>query len=103
MMKMPKLEEFNSERFMHEAFDHDMRLRWKKSAVIRRNIYLGLFAIGMACTLYTALIHWTTLCILSLFLATVSLVVMSKYDTQIHFLKILQVREELKKHEPDYS
>lgn len=102
-MKMPKLEDLNSERFLNEAFDHEMRSRCTKSAIIRRNIYMGLFAAGMVCTLYTAVVHWTTLCILSLFLATIALVVMTKYDTQIHFLKILQAREELKKHEPDHS
>ena len=102
-MKIPKLEEINSERFMHEAFDEDMRIRWTKFALIRRNVYLWLFGAGMICTLYTAIIEWVTLCILSIFLATVSLVVVTKYDTQIHFLRILQIREEMKNYEPDHS
>lgn len=102
-MNLPKLEKINSERFMHEAFDHDMRIRWTKHAVVRRNVYMGLFAVGMVCTLYTAVTHSPTLCVLSLFLSTISLVVMSKYDTQLHFLKVLQCCEELKNHEPDYS
>ncbi|WP_372794136.1 hypothetical protein [Pontiella sp.] len=102
-MRIPRLEEMNSERFMQEAFDHEMRARWTKSAVLRRNIYLGLFAAGMVCTLYTAFIHWSTLCVLSLFLSTITLVITTKYDTQIHFLKILESRDRLKNVEPDYS
>ena len=102
-MNLPKLEEMNSERFMNEAFDQNMRNRWAKSATIRRNVYLGLFAAGMVCLVYTAITEWTTLCILSLFLSTISLVIMTKYDTQIHFLKVLQFRDELKDHEPDHS
>lgn len=102
-MNPPKLEKINSERFIHEAFDHEMRVRWTRHATIRRNIYMGLFAVGMVCTLYTAATRSATLCMLALFLSTISLVVMSKYDTQIHFLKILQLREELKHQEPDYS
>lgn len=102
-MKIPKLEEINSARFMDEAFDPDMRTRATKHAIVRRNVYLWLFATGMVCLLYTALIEWTTLCVLSLFLSTISLVVVTKYDTQIHFLKILQYRDELKGYEPDHS
>ncbi|MDZ8118101.1 hypothetical protein [Pontiella agarivorans] len=102
-MNLPKLEKFDSERFMHEAFDKTMRARWKKRISIRRNVYLCLFLIGMLCMLYTALIARTTLCILSLALAIISLVVMTKYETQLHFLKILQTREKQKNSTPDYS
>lgn len=102
-LRIPRLEKIDSERFMNEAFDNEMRIRWTKSAIVRRNVYLWLFAVGMVCMLFTAFIGQTTLCILSLFLSTISLVVMTKYDTQIHFLKVLQVREELKSHEPDHS
>lgn len=102
-MHLPKLEKIDSERFMHEAFDETKRACWKKGIIIRRNIYLSLFILGMLCMLFTALIERTTLCILSLALAIISLVVMTKYDTQLHFLKILQVRETLKDREPDHS
>ena len=102
-MKLPHLEEMNSERFLHEVFEEEQRLHWKKSARMRRNIYLWLFIVGMVCMLYTAIIHWMALCILSLFLAVVSLVVMSKYDTQLYFLNILQLRDELKNKNPDHS
>lgn len=102
-MAFPKLEDMNSERFLNEAFDEQLRIRSQKNARIRRNIYLGLFLTGMVCMVYTAMIDRMTLCVLSLFLATVSLVVMTKYDTQLHFLNILHLRELRKDVEQDYS
>ncbi|MDF7825803.1 hypothetical protein P4B35_17370 [Pontiellaceae bacterium B12227] len=102
-MKMPRLEDMNSPRFLQEAFEKEHRLHWLKNARIRRNVYLWLFIVGMICMLYTALTQWMTLSILSLFLAIVSLVVMSKYDTQLCFLNILQMRDEQKNRDPDHS
>ncbi|QBG48357.1 hypothetical protein EGM51_13500 [Verrucomicrobia bacterium S94] len=102
-MHLPKPGKPDNERFIHEAFDGQMRARWKKGITIRRNVYLGLFIVGMFCMLFTAFTARTTLCILSLALAIISLVVMTKYDTQLHFLKILQMRETQKDKEPDYS
>lgn len=102
-MKLPRLEEMNSERFLNEVFEEDHRIQWQKNARIRRNVYMWLFIVGMVCMLYTAFIHWMTLCILSLFLAVVSLVVMSKYNTQLYFLNILQLRDERKNQVPDHS
>lgn len=98
-----KFEKIDSERLVHAAFDETMRTRMTRYALVRRNVYLWLFGIGMACTLYTAFTSCTTICVLSLFLAIISLVVMTKYDTQLHFLKVVQTREELKNREPDYS
>lgn len=102
-MKLPRHEEMNSERFLHEAFEEKQRLLLQKSSLIRRNVYMWLFIVGMICMLYTAIVQRMTLCILSLFLAVVSLVVMSKYDTQLKFLNILQLRDEQKLKEPDHS
>jgi Ca2+/Na+ antiporter len=102
-MKLPRLEEMNSERFLHEAFDKGMRVQWQKIILIRRNVYLWLFIIAMLCVLYTAIVNRMTLCILSLFLATISLVVMTKYDTQLRFLKILKLRDEQKNNEPNHA
>ena len=102
-MKLPKLEDMNSERFLHDAFDENLRGQWIQNARTRRNVYLGLFIVGMLCVFYTAITHWMTLCILSLFLATVSLVIMSKYDTQLRFLNILQLRDDQQNREPDHS
>ncbi|MDF7801923.1 hypothetical protein P4C99_20775 [Pontiellaceae bacterium B1224] len=102
-MNLPKLEDMNSERFLEEAFDETFRAQWVKKARIRRNVYMGLFIVGMLCMFYTAITSWMTLCILSLFLATVSLVVMSKYETQLQFLTVLQLRDARKNSEPDHS
>lgn len=102
-MNLPKLEDMNSERFLNEAFDQELRKRWIRNARLRRNIYLGLFVVGMLCMFYTAIIDWLILCILSLFLATISLVVVSKYDTQLRFLNVLQLRDARKDAEPDHA
>lgn len=102
-MKMPKLEDLNNERFLNDAFDEKCRERWITSSRTRRNVYMWLFVVGMFCMFYTAIIDRMTLCILSLFLATVSLVVMSKYDTQLRFLHVLQFRDAHKNDVPDHS
>lgn len=102
-MNLPKLEDLNSERFLHEAFDEALREQWIGKARIRRNVYMWLFIVGMLCIFYTAIINRMTLCILSLFLAIISLVVMSKYDTQLRFLSILKLRDAHKNDVPDHS
>ena len=96
-MKLPKLEDLNSERFLNEAFDAQHHERWLKVTLIRRNIYLWLFLTGIACIFITAFTNQTFLCILSLFLSTASLVVMTKYDTQLVFLRGLRLRAEDKR------
>ena len=98
-MKLPRLEEMNSERFLNEAFDPEHHVRWEKGARLRRNIYLWFFLTGIACIFITALTRQYLLCSLSLFLATLSLVIMTKYDTQLYFLNILRLREEQQKAE----
>jgi hypothetical protein len=92
-MKLPRLEELNSERFLNEAFDVEHNADLTKAARLRRNVYLLLFLIGFVCIFITASCNRVTLCILSLFLATISLVVMTKYDTQLAFLRVLHLRE----------
>jgi len=92
-MKLPYMEELNSARFLKEAFDPEFNERWKKAVRRRRNIYLWLFLTGMGCLMITAFTHQIIMSILSLFLATLSLVVMSKYDTQLNFLRKLKLRE----------
>lgn len=102
-MNLPKLEDMNSERFLTEAFDDKLRKRWIKKARARRNVYMVLFIIGMLGMLYTAIIQQMTLCILSLLVAAGSLVVMTKYGTQLQFLNILKLRSEQQNEEPDHS
>jgi hypothetical protein len=96
-MRLPRLEQLNSERFLDEAFDPEHHDRWERDALLRRNIYLWLFLTGIACIFITAFTHQFLLSILSLFLAAISLVVMTKYDTQLYFLRILRLRDEKEK------
>lgn len=93
-MKWPRIEEPNNDRFLNEAFDPECNQKLARKARTRRNIYLWLFLTAIACIFITALTAQKTLCILSLFLATISLVVMTKYDTQLFFLEILRLRKD---------
>jgi hypothetical protein len=96
-MRFPRFEQLNSERFLDEAFEAKHHDRWERDALLRRNIYLWFFLTGIACIFITAFTHQFMMSILSLFLATLSLVVMTKYDTQLYFLRILKLRDEKKK------
>jgi len=91
-MKLPRLEDLNNDRFLEEAFDKDDNARWERAALLRRNIYLWLFLTGIACIFITALTRQLLMSFLSLFLALLSLVVMTKYDTQLNFLRLLKHR-----------
>lgn len=93
-MKLPKLEDINSESFLNEAFDAERNAELSRHARIRRNIYLWLFLTGVACVFITAFTGQMPLCVLSLFLGTLSLVVMTKYDTRLFFLRVLRRRGE---------
>ena len=92
-MKFPKLEELNNERFLDEAFNAESNEKWERAVRLRRNVYLVLFLTGIACVFITAMTGQMVLGILSLFLATLSLVVMTKYETQRLFLTKLKLRE----------
>ena len=92
-MKLPKLEDLNNDRFLEEAFNKETNARWERAALLRRNVYLWLFLTGIACIFITAFTRELLLSILSLFLATLSLVVMTKYDTQLTFLRMLRPRD----------
>ena len=93
-MALPKLEDINSERFLDAAFDAKQNARLIHHARVRRNIYLWFFLTGVACVFITAFTGQTLLCVLSLFLGTLSLVVMTKYDTRLFFLRVLRQRGE---------
>ena len=93
-MKLPKLEELNSDKFLNEAFDAEFHDQLETGVLLRRNVYLWLFIAGFICVFITALSDQMLLSILSLFLCTLSLVVMTKYDTQLFFLNILRLRNE---------
>ncbi|MBT8042200.1 MAG: hypothetical protein KJN67_02110 [Pontiella sp.] len=100
-MKWPILESMNSARFLEEAFDAELHEKLKRTTRRRRNIYLWLFLTGTVCIFITALSSQTTLCMLSLSLSTLSLVVMTKYDTQLCFLQSLRLRNETDEEKPE--
>ncbi len=93
-MKLPNLEDINNEQFLKKAFDPEHNKERVRCTLIRRNIYLWLFLTGIACIFITAITHQMHMSILSLLLATISLVVMTKYDTQLFFLRNLTLRED---------
>ncbi len=92
-MTLKEIGDLNNDHFLHEAFDATQRKKLIRAAVLRRNVYLVLFIIGIACIFVAGFMGMATLSILSLFLATLSLVVVSKYDTQVFFLKVISKKE----------
>lgn len=91
---MKILGDMNNERFLKEAFDPERNRQHTKAACLRRNIYCGLFLAGIICIFITAFINQILLATLSLGLALLSLVVMTKYDTQISFLRSIRRQQD---------
>ena len=83
----------NNEHYLHQAFDPQLRKKLVRAARFRRNVYLMLFFVGILCIFVAGFSGWAVLSVLSLFLATLSLVVVTKYDTQVFFLKIIAQKE----------
>ena len=83
----------NNEHYLHQAFDPHLRKKLVRAARFRRNVYLMLFFVGIICIFIAGFSGWAVLSVLSLFLATLSLVVVTKYDTQVFFLKIIAQKE----------
>ncbi len=92
-MKLPGMNDLNNKQFLDEAFSPETNEKWIRAVRLRRNIYLWLFLTGMVCIFLTAFTQQMHMSILSLFLATLSLVVMTKYDTQLFFLTKLKLRK----------
>lgn len=93
-MNLKDIGELNTERFLNEAFDAGCRKKLIRAARLRRNVYLGLFLVGFLCIFIAGLSDRLLLSFLSFGLSTLSLVVMSKYDTQLFFLKVIAEKEE---------
>jgi uncharacterized membrane protein YjjP (DUF1212 family) len=92
-MNLREIGELNNERFLREAFDATCRKKLIRSARLRRNVYLILFFVGFFCIFIAGFSGRVLLSVLSLFLSTLSLVVMTKYDTQLFFLKMIEEEE----------
>jgi uncharacterized membrane protein YjjP (DUF1212 family) len=86
--------QLNNEQYMKLAFDPKTRNKLVLAARLRRNVYTVLFFIGIICIFVAGLSGWAELSVLSLFLATLSLVVVTKYDTQLYFLEIIATKKE---------
>jgi uncharacterized membrane protein YjjP (DUF1212 family) len=91
-MNLQELTDLNSDRFLNEAFDPEHNARLVQSALLRRNIYMVFFLLGVVCIFITALTEQVLLSFLSVGLATLSLVVITKYDTQVFFLRVIKLR-----------
>jgi hypothetical protein len=100
-LRLPKLDDLNNDKFLEEAFEPGTNSRWIRAVRLRRNVYLWLFLTGIVCIFITAFTRQLHMSILSLFLATLSLVVMTKYDTQLFFLTKLKLREQEKEEKED--
>jgi len=83
----------NTERFLRKAFDPQCREKLIRASLLRRNIYLTLFLTAFISIFVTALSGAPLLSVLSLGLSSLALVVMTKYDTQLFFLKIISRKE----------
>jgi hypothetical protein len=92
-MNLKEFGELNNDQFLREAFESQSQKKLIRSARLRRNVYLTFFLIGFCCIFVAGFIGLLQLSILSLFLAILSLVVMTKYDTQVFFLKLIKERE----------
>ncbi len=102
-MKRLKFDDLNNEAFLKDAFNPDTNAKMIRAVRIRRNVYLWLFLTGIVCIFITAFTLQMHMSILALFLATLSLVVMTKYDTQLYFLSKLTLREQGEKDETNDS
>ena len=79
---------------MERAFDPKTRNQLILAARLRRNVYTALFYVGVVCVFVSGFSGWAMLSVLSLFLAILSLVVVSKYNTQLQFLNIIAAKKE---------
>lgn len=94
-MDLKNISELNTDRFLDEAYDSQQREKLIGAARFYRNIYLVLFLVGFICIFITGFSDRLILSVLSLGLSTLSLVVMTKYDTQRFFLKIIAEKESI--------
>ncbi|MCF7849488.1 MAG: hypothetical protein K9M45_11615 [Kiritimatiellales bacterium] len=90
----------SSDRLIEKAFHTDNLGKLIQAAQIRRNIYLGLFCISFLSILVCALTNRPHVAIVALFLTTLSLVVVTKYDIHLMFLRIIR-NQQAKKLEQD--
>lgn len=84
----------NNANYLDRAFEPEEREKLIKTARLRRTAYLVICFIGIACVAASGFMGLPTLSCLSLLLATLSLVCVTKYDTQIFFLTVIDQKEQ---------
>jgi hypothetical protein len=84
----------NNDKYMHQAFDPHHREKLVRTARRRRSLYMILCFIGVGCVAIAGLVEMPTVCCLSLLLSTLAIVVVTKYDTQLLFLDVIEKREQ---------
>ena len=91
--------QLNNRHYLHQAFDPHHRRKMVRTARRRRSIYLVICYVGIACLATSCALELPTLCCLSLLLSTLSIVVVTKYDTQVYFLEVIDRQEQSRKEE----
>lgn len=86
--------DINDDEFLDQAFDAEANGRLVLHALQRRNIYLAFFLTGIVCVFLTSFMEQMVLSLLTFGLASLSLVVMTKYNTQLCFLRGLRLRSQ---------
>ena len=99
-MRIKGLEDLTSDNLIEEALRSENIEKLIRGARIRRNIYLWLFCISFFCILVGALTSLPTFAVVALFLTTLSLVVITKYDVHLVFLRIIH-KQQIKKAEQE--
>ena len=94
-----KHHQLNNKHYLHRAFDPHHRKRMVRTARRRRGVYLVICFIGVGCVVASGALRLPTLCCLSLLLSTLSIVVVTKYDTQLFFLTVIEEREQVREEE----
>lgn len=84
----------NTDRFLREAFDSEFQQKLIRSARLRRNVYLWVFLIGTVSMFIAALTNHAVLSFLLAGLSALSLVIMTKYDTQLFFLRLIKDKKD---------
>jgi uncharacterized membrane protein YjjP (DUF1212 family) len=87
------------EHFLAEALDPTKQAKLIQRSRLRRNIAILLFMISFVCIFICGFsAKWISTAI-PLFLCTLSLVILTKYDTQLVFLRIIQQQQQMEKDE----
>ena len=83
----------DSDQFIDDALHSGHIEQLIRGARIRRNIYLLMFIISFFSIVVCAVISLPTFAVVALFLTTLSLVIITKYDIHLLFLRIIHKQQ----------